>query len=204
MFSATIAKTILVWLAFLGQPEATAEKQLTDDAPTGKVSITPNRSLGWKDFTVVPQIRGKSSINALCLSTCDVEIRGVTTHADHVRLEVEAIVKHQNEMSQVRESFLSEASDAVKAQVLHHENGHFLIAQIIGYRIVKDAQGFKFDKKNYKNQLNQIVRKHFRSWNQMDQLYDLETTKPRNPTQQQKWDKFFDKELSKLKSEVTP
>ncbi|WP_232834883.1 DUF922 domain-containing protein [Pleomorphovibrio marinus] len=204
MLSAILLKLILVLAGLLINKPFPPQVTVDDNNPTGKVSITPNRSLGWEDFKVVPQVQGKSTINALCLSTCDVEIRKVNTYTDHVTLEVEAIVKHQNEMSQVRESFLAESSDAIKATVLHHENGHFLIAQIIGYRIVKDAQGFKFDKKNYKNQLNQIVRKHFRSWNQMDQLYDLETTKPRNATQQQKWDKFFEKELAKLKSEVNP
>lgn len=167
-----------------------------------KVAITPRRTLEWKDFKTVKTIQGKSSINALCLSTCDIEIQKVISKGSYVQLEVKAIVNHQNDLSQVTESFLATNDDATKAQVLHHENGHFLIAQIIGYRIVKDARGFQFHPKNYKAQLNQIISGHFRSWKQMDQLYDLETTKPRNPAMQKKWDEYFSKELAKLKAAI--
>ncbi|MCC5936737.1 MAG: hypothetical protein JJU34_05605 [Lunatimonas sp.] len=167
-----------------------------------KVAITPNRTLEWKDFKTVKVIQGKTSINALCLSTCDIEIQQVIPKGNYVQLNVKAIVKHQKDLSQVTENFLTNNTDDTKAQVLHHENGHFLIAQIIGYRIVKDAQGFQFHPKNYKAQLNQIINGHFRSWKQMDQLYDLETTKPRNPAMQKKWDEYFSKELTKLKAAI--
>lgn len=167
-----------------------------------KVSITPRRTLEWKDFKTVKVIQGKSSINALCLSTCDIEILKAIPKGNHVMLDVKAIIKHQNDLSQVTESFLASNSSETKSQVLHHENGHFLIAQIIGYRIVKEAQDSQFHPTNYKIQLNQIINRHFRSWKQMDQLYDLETTKPRNPAMQKKWDDYFSKELDKLKSAI--
>ncbi|WP_035805225.1 hypothetical protein [Lunatimonas lonarensis] len=167
-----------------------------------KVAITPKRTLEWKDFKTVKVIQGKTSINALCLSTCDIEILKVIPKGNHVMLDVKAIVKHQNDLSLVTESFLSSNDSDTKSQVLHHENGHFLIAQIIGYRIVKEAQDYQFHPTNYKSQLNQIINRHFRSWKQMDQLYDLETTKPRNPSMQKKWDDYFKKELEKLKSAI--
>jgi hypothetical protein len=162
------------------------------------VAVNPNRALVWEDFKVVKVIQGKSTINAICLSTCEVEILKVIPKGNHVSLDVRAVVQHQRELSQVTESFLANNDAATKAQVLHHENGHFLIAQIIGHRIVKDAQGYAFNPKNYKAQLNQIIKSHFRSWNQMDQLYDLESTNPRNPVMQKKWDDYFQKELGKF------
>ncbi|WP_245189673.1 hypothetical protein [Lunatimonas salinarum] len=176
-----------------------AGKVINDDE---KVAISPKRTLEWKDFKTVKTIQGKSSINALCLSTCDIEIKRVIPKGSYVQLEVKALVNHKNDLSQVTENFLTTNDEATKAQVLHHENGHFLIAQIIGYRIVKDAQGFQFHPKNYKSQLNQLISGHFRYWKQMDQLYDLETTKPRNPAMQKKWDEYFAKELAKLKAAI--
>ncbi len=171
-----------------------------DEKPMGNVAVNPNRTLGWEDFTVVKVIQGRSTINAICLSTCEVEILKITPKGNHVTLDVRAVVEHQPKLSQVTESFLANNDAATKAQVLHHENGHFLIAQIIGHRIVKDAQGYAFDPKNYKAQLNQIIKTHFRSWKQMDQLYDLESTNPRNPVMQKKWDDYFTKELNKFKA----
>lgn len=171
-----------------------------DEKLASTVAINPNRTLGWEDFKVVKVIQGKSTINAICLSTCEVEILKITPRGNHVSLDVKAVVQHQPELSQVTENFLANNNAATKAQVLHHENGHFLIAQIIGHRIVKDAQGYAFDPKNYKTQLNQIIKTHFRSWKQMDQLYDLESTNPRNLVMQKKWDDYFIKELNKFKT----
>ncbi len=170
-----------------------------DEKLTSTVAINPNRTLSWGDFKVVKVINGKSTINAICLSTCEVEILNITPRGNHLSLDVRAIVEHQPELSQVTERFLANNDAATKAQVLHHENGHFLIAQIIGHRIAKDAQSYAFDPKNYKVQLNQIIKRHFRSWNQMDQLYDMESTNPRNPVMQKKWDDYFVKELNKFK-----
>ena len=173
-------------------------KAWPDDKLASTVAINPNRTLGWEDFKVVKVIQGKSSINAICLSTCEVEIVKVTPRGTHVSLAVKAIIQHQKDLSQVTESFLANNDAATKAQVLHHENGHFVIAQLIGHRIVKDVGGYAFDPKNYKAQLNQIIKTHFRSWKQMDQLYDLESTNPRNLAMQKKWDDYFKKELSKF------
>lgn len=184
-----LATLPLMLLAFIAR---------SDGEVASKVAISPNRPLGWEDFKVVKVIQGKSTINAICLSTCDVEILKVTPAGNYVKLDVKAIVQHQNELSQVTERFLATNDAATKAHVLHHENGHFLIAQIIGHRIVKDATGYAFDPKNYKPQLNQIIATHFRSWKQMDRLYDLECTNPRNPAMQKKWDDYFQKELSKF------
>src|SRR5690554_7998711 len=67
------------------------------------VAINPNRTLSWDDFKVVKVINGKSTINAICLSTCEVEILKVAPKGRHVSLDVKAIVEHQPELSQVTE-----------------------------------------------------------------------------------------------------
>ncbi len=167
----------------------------------GEVTVSPNRTLNWEDFRKVDVIRGTSSINAICLSTCEVEINKVTAFSDHVKLEIDAQIEHQKELSQVTVSFLSRGDDT-KKEVLHHENGHFIIAQIIGYRIVKDANAYRFHPKNYKSQLNAIIRENFKDWKRLDSQYDAHTTKPNNPEMQRKWDRFFAEELEALKREI--
>lgn len=170
--------------------------------PSEKVLVFPNRTLQWKDFKQVQKVKGKSSINAICLSSCDVKIKNIKQFKDHVKLDIVANIKHQNELSEVSLDFLEKADDPTKKEVLHHENGHFIIAQIVGYRIVKDVQAYKFHPKNYKHQLNDIIRENFQAWRMMDALYDTETTKPRNAEMQRKWDRFFKEELETLRNEI--
>ncbi|MDN3688213.1 DUF922 domain-containing protein [Cyclobacterium jeungdonense] len=170
----------------------------------GKVTVSPNRSLNWEDFKQVEVIRGTSSINAICLSTCEVEILKVHPFPDHVKLEINAKIHLQKDLSQVNRDFLIRSDEGTKKQVLHHENGHFFIAQIIGYRIVRDVNGYSFDPNQYKNQLNGIIRENFKNWKRLDSQYDAQTTKPRNADAQKRWDEFFTSELLGLRQEIYP
>ncbi|MFC4874499.1 DUF922 domain-containing protein [Negadavirga shengliensis] len=173
-----------------------------DNDPSEKVLVFPKRALQWEDFKQVPKVKGKSSINAICLSSCDVKIKSIKRFETHVKLDIIANIKHQKELSEVSSDFLSRADESTKKAVLHHENGHFIIAQIIGHRIVRDVQGYQFHPKDYKHQLNDIIRENFREWRMMDALYDAETTKPRDAEKQRKWDRFFQEELETLRNET--
>lgn len=175
-----------------------------DPPKRGRVTVSPNRTLNWEDFKQVEVIRGKSSINAICLSTCEVEILKVHTYPDHVQLEINAKIHLQKDLSQVSQDFLSRSDEATKKQVLHHENGHFAIAQIIGYRIVRDVNGHAFDPNQYKTQLNGIIRENFKNWRRLDSQYDAQTTKPRNAEAQKRWDAFFTSELLDLRQQIYP
>src|SRR5690554_3992630 len=160
-----------------------------------KITIKPNRSLIWKDFKHVEKISGKRSINAICISTTDFEIRDTRDEGDHKRITLNAVIEQQKELSQVSIRFLNRANKSTRDHVLHHENGHFKIAQIIGHRIVQSVEAFLFDPSGYKSQLDSIVRSHYRDWSQLDRDYDNETTSPRNPEKQKEWDIFFRNEL---------
>lgn len=163
-----------------------------------RIAVYPNRPLLWRDFTPVKLVSGRESINALCISTTDFKINRMFDEGPYKRIELSAKIAQQKELSQVSTNFLSRANKATKEQVLHHENGHFKIAQIIGHRIVQEVDGFRFDPKNFKPQLDSIVRSHYKEWAVLDQEYDRETTKPRNPEKQKEWDLFFSKELEIL------
>ncbi|WP_245802907.1 DUF922 domain-containing protein [Cyclobacterium lianum] len=168
----------------------------------GKVTVSPNRTLTWEDFKQVDLIRGKSSINAICLSTCEVEILKVHSYSDHVKLEINAKINLQKDLTQVTRDFLDRSDQVRRQQVLHHENGHFAIAQIIGYRIVRDVNGREFDPRQYKVQLNGIIRENFKDWKRLDSQYDAQTTKPVNEEMQNRWDHFFQSEMAAVKKEI--
>jgi hypothetical protein len=169
----------------------------------GIVSINPNRKLNWNDFKKVDIIRNKSTINAITQSTCEVEILKINSQEDHVSLDIMVKINFQKELSQVKSDFFSTRDETTKKRVLHHENGHFLIAQIIGYRILKAVNDFKFDKENHRIELNNIIRENFKDWKRLDIQYDAQATKPHNPEMQARWDDFFQSELQSLQQKTT-
>ena len=164
----------------------------------GIVSISPNRKLNWNDFKKVDIIRNKSTINAITQSTCEVDILKINSQKDHITLDIMVKINLQKELSLVKSDFFITKDEATKKRVLHHENGHFLIAQIIGYRILKAVNNFRFDKKNHRTQLNNIIRENFKDWKRLDIQYDAQSTKPHNPEMQARWDDFFQSELKSL------
>ena len=163
-----------------------------------KISIYPNRALIWKDFKQVPLINGNEGINATCFSTTDFQINRIYDEGAHKRIDLQAKIALLEDRTQVSLHFLKRADGETKKQVLHHENGHFIIAQIIGRRIVQNVDAFRFHPEDYQVQLDSIVRSHYREWSRLDQEYDQETTKPRNLDKQKEWDLWFKAELAKL------
>lgn len=165
----------------------------------GKITVYPNRPLVWKDFKQVPVINGNQGINATCFSTTDFQINRIYDEGEYKRIDLKAKIALLEDRTQVSLHFLKRADGETKKQVLHHENGHFKIAQIIGRRIVQSVDRFLFDPANYRAQLDSIVRSHYGEWSRLDQEYDQETTKPRNLEKQQEWDGWFKEELTKLR-----
>lgn len=163
-----------------------------------KINISPDRPLVWKDFKQVPLINGNESINAICISTTDFKINRIYDEGDYKRIDLKAAIALHEDRSQVSLQFLKKADGETKKQVLHHENGHFKIAQIIGRRIVQAIDSFHFHPENYQTELDSIVRRHYREWSKLDREYDLETTKPRNVEKQREWDVWFKQELLKV------
>ena len=163
-----------------------------------KIAVHPNRPLVWRDFKQVPVINGKESINATCFSTTDFQVNRIYDEGDHKRIDLKVRIALHEEQTQVALHFLSRANKDTKQQVLHHENGHFKIAQIIGRRIVHVVDDFRFHKMDYQSQLDSIVRSNYREWVRLDREYDQATTKPRNPEKQREWDGWFREELEKL------
>lgn len=163
-----------------------------------KITVHPNRQLVWKDFKQVPLINGTESINATCFSTTDFQIHRMYDEGEHKRINLKAIIALEEERTQVSLHFLKRADGETKRFVLHHENGHFKIAQIIGRRIVQTVDYFRFHPSDYQSQLDSIVRNHYHEWSRLDREYDLETTKPRNLEKQREWDLWFKEEFGKL------
>src|SRR5690554_1688377 len=113
----------------------------------GKITVYPNRQLVWKDFKQVPLINDNEGINATCFSTTDFKINRIYDEGEHKRIDLNAKIALHEGRTQVSLHFLKRADGETKKQVLHHENGHFKIAQIVGRRIVQSVDAFPFDPK---------------------------------------------------------
>ena len=104
-------------------------------------------------------------------------------------------------MSQVKNDFFTTRDAHTKQRVLHHENGTYLITQIIDTRSLNAVNNYKFNEKNHRNQLNRISKENFKDWKRMDEQYDAQATKPYNPEMQARWDRFIASELQSLQQE---
>ena len=165
--------------------------------PGNQLAININENKGL-DFRQVDLIKGRESINATCISITDFQINRIYDEGKHKRIDLKVRIALHEEQTQVALHFLSRADKDTKQQVLHHENGHFKIAQIIGRRIVHEVDNFQFHKTDFKTQLDSIVRSNYREWADLDREYDHYTTNPRNLDKQKEWDLWFQKELEKL------
>tara|TARA_R110001592_G_scaffold363383_1_gene686685 strand:+ start:28298 stop:28897 length:600 start_codon:yes stop_codon:yes gene_type:complete len=192
---------LLLFFGFQILISGSSPKTNTSTKNEGKVLIHPNRPLNWGDFKRVDLIGNRSTINAITQSTCEIEILKITQKKEYVALAVNVKINLQKELSQVKNNFFNTRDEQTKKRVLHHENGHFLIAQIVGHRILKEVNNFQFDEKAYKAQLNKIIRDNFKDWKRLDSQYDAQSTKPHNPEMQARWDRFFQSELESLQKE---
>lgn len=195
----------LYFLLFFGWKMMFAATDISLNTPTkteGIVLIHPNRRLVWDDFKKVDIISNRSTINAITQSTCEIDILKINENKEYVTLDIAVKINLHKELSQVKNDFFNTKDEQIKKRVLHHENGHFLIAQIIGHRILNAVNKFKFEKKNHRSQLNNIIRENFKDWKRLDSQYDAQSTKPHKPEMQARWDSFFESELKSLKQEL--
>jgi len=161
------------------------------------ISISPNRTLQWRDFKMVKVINNRPSINARCITYIVPTIKNVKQGDGYAKIITALDVGIDEELTQVSGQFMTKADQEKRQVVLNHENGHFKIAQIIGHRILDQIEGHRFHPTDYQEEFDSLVRAQFLEWRNMDQQYDLETTNPRDPVKQREWDRFFRVELAR-------
>lgn len=161
------------------------------------ISISPNRTLQWRDFKMVKVINNRPGINARCITYIEPRIKNVKQNQGYAKIIAALDVGIDEELTQVSGSFMTKADQNKKQVVLNHENGHFKIAQIIGYRILEQIEVYQFHPTSYQEEFDSLVRAQFIEWRKMDQQYDQETTNPRDMAKQKEWDHFFRSALNK-------
>ncbi|KEO74489.1 DUF922 domain-containing protein [Anditalea andensis] len=164
---------------------------------SSSLSISPDRKLQWRDFKLVEKINNRPRINARCITFIEPTIRNIKQKNGYAKIIVALEVGIDKELTQVSGSFMARADQPTKNAVLNHENGHYKIAQIMGYRILEQVKSYRFHPSSHQAEFDSLIRSQFLEWRKMDQQYDLETTNPRNYEKQEEWDMFFRTELNR-------
>lgn len=84
--------------------------------------------------------------------------------------------------------------------ILAHEQGHFDIAEIFARKLHKKMSEYKFDKKNFKDDLRIIYQSLMTEKDEFQNQYDNETNHSINKEKQAEWLKKIEEMLIELKS----
>jgi hypothetical protein len=148
-----------------------------------------NRPLTWEDFTAKPDSNSSFYANTgwgIKFNT-KVAIDGATG-------ESQTTIETQ--------LFLDEKTSWVKPakatpQLLQHEQGHFNTGILCLKELNKKFEALSKSKTNYMAQLQDVFKTVIEKYKKMDLQYDEETNHSINTTAQQKWNLFYETELSK-------
>jgi predicted secreted Zn-dependent protease len=83
------------------------------------------------------------------------------------------------------------------AEVLHHEQGHFLIAFLMQQEMIRELNAFRYTG-DYQRQTNAIFNRIDDKYRRMNADYDSDTQHMQNRKQQAAWTTFLDKELTRM------
>ncbi len=81
-------------------------------------------------------------------------------------------------------------------KLLVHEQGHFNIGILHVREITQRFKATEFTLANFESQFNKILAEVTKKYNELKLKYDKETDHSKNLEQQEKWNAFFQKELS--------
>ncbi|MBA3899877.1 MAG: DUF922 domain-containing protein [Bacteroidetes bacterium] len=100
-------------------------------------------------------------------------------------------------------AFFSKSKSWVKEEdktssTLAHEQLHFDISELYARKMRKKYRENRFKKRNFKEDFNKIAEKILVELNLFQNIYDKETTNPRNEEKQQEWAERVKKELLEL------
>lgn len=85
-------------------------------------------------------------------------------------------------------------SNDVLAEVLKHEQGHYIFAFLMQQELARAFNSTRFNS-NYQQQVNTIYANIVKKYGQLNRDYDDDTSHMQNRKQQQAWDLYFKSQL---------
>lgn len=157
---------------------------------TNRIFWEKGMQIEWKDF------QGKANTDAkvAALSSIGLPYRFTTDGEGSMEVFVEVcFIKDESWSIDELENNL----------LLKHERLHFDIAELHRRKIIKEIMNTKFNKKNYREKLDEIIEKYWiEAYRDVQDLYDKETNFSRVVKSQIKWNEKITKAL-KAHSEYT-
>jgi len=149
----------------------------------GEMLWSSDRFLVWSDFK-----KKASDYNAGDAALTASSIQTQTSMMDKL-LKISVTAKFYPYQSW---SLKNKQSDSL----LKHEQLHFDITELYARKTRKALLENIIYKKDY-NKIGNVVSKYTKEWNQIQDLYDLESNHNRNLEGQKKWEKFISEELER-------
>lgn len=162
-------------------PETTVHSFIeTDDY----LSWSASRPLTWEDFMCEP----KRNTDAVALTSTAL---GIAYNASNGKLHYEITCN----FSKIKSWGILKTS-----YILAHEQGHFDITEIYSRILHRELQGYKFNRRTFRQDVNEIYDRVVKEKEAFQLMYDGQTDHSRNKKVQQEW---LDK-IQQLLTETEP
>jgi predicted secreted Zn-dependent protease len=142
-----------------------------------------DRRLTWEDFKAEPVKMG----NTAAMTTTHLGF-GYSVMNGQVTYKIDCRFEKKKSWGLVKNDW-----------ILKHEQGHFDIAELFARKLNQRTSEYKFDRSNFKTDLDAIYKAVVDEKEQYQQQYDDETDYSRNKNKQEEWLKKIEKELKETK-----
>ncbi len=127
-------------------------------------------------------------------TSCNVTMRyNVSNYRSNYRLTFYIDLVFNPERSWINRQMITTAD--MMAEVLHHEQGHYLIAFLMQQEMIRELNAFRYTG-DYQRQANNIFARIDEKYRRMNADYDADTQHMQNRKQQASWANFLDKQLT--------
>lgn len=156
----------------------------------GEAKAQGYRQLTVADFTgAVPAGSGFYVAH----TSCNVTMRyNVQSYRSNYRLTFDVPLVFNPQRSWINRQMITNAD--MMAEVLHHEQGHYLIAFLMQQEMIRELNAFRYTG-DYQRQANNIFNRIDEKYRRMNAAYDSETMHMQDRKQQANWTVFLNKQL---------
>lgn len=142
--------------------------------------------IGWKDFTPAQKItthaNGTASIHVNTAYQWESATKNKLAY-----INFKSTVETSRDKNFVQEKFLRTAPATEKAQLLRHEQGHYIIALIKNLWLKETLNSYTFTR-NFKSELREVYKQVEARADKLNAAYDSETNHSLNREQQEVWE----------------
>jgi hypothetical protein len=159
------------------------------------VSAQAVRQLTVNDFKGVPH----TDLNTVAYTNCSISFRyEAHREKNYYLLNFDIHLTLNDCVSWMDKKRIT--SDGMLAEVLKHEQGHYLIAYMEQQELLRTVEKTVFYA-NYQSAAQNIFNRIDAKYKQLNLDYDADTQHMQNRTQQQSWDAYFKKRLTYMPPE---